>query len=146
MNDNALNLIRNPDRLDALRALGLLDTPAEEAFDRLARLAARLLHTPVALVSLVDENRQFFKSCFGLPEPWASWRETPLSHSFCQHVVTSNEPLVISDARIHPPVGHQPGRPRPRRYRLSRHPADAAKRTDYRIVLRDRYHPACLDR
>ncbi len=102
MNDNALDLIRNPDRLDSLRALGLLDTPAEEAFDRLARLAARLLHTPVALVSLVDENRQFFKSCFGLPEPWASWRETPLSHSFCQHVVTSNEPLVISDARIHP--------------------------------------------
>ena len=102
MNDHALDLIRNPDRLDTLRALELLDTPAEESFDRLARLAARLLHTPVALVSLVDADRQFFKSCFGLPEPWASWRETPLSHSFCQHVVASNEPLVISDARIHP--------------------------------------------
>jgi len=102
MNDNALDLIRNPDRLDALRALELLDTPAEEAFDRLARLAARLLHAPIALVTLVDADRQFFKSCLGLPQPWASWRETPLSHSFCQHVVASNEPLLINDARIHP--------------------------------------------
>jgi PAS domain S-box-containing protein len=102
MNDHALDLIRNPDRLDTLRALELLDTPAEEAFDRLAQLASRLLHAPIALVTLVDANRQFFKSCLGLPEPWSSWRETPLSHSFCQHVVASNAPLVISDARIHP--------------------------------------------
>jgi PAS domain S-box-containing protein len=102
MNDHALDLIRNPDRLDTLRTLELLDTLAEEAFDRLAQLAARLLHTPIALVSLVDADRQFFKSCLGLPEPWSSWRETPLSHSFCQHVVASNAPLVISDARIHP--------------------------------------------
>jgi len=56
----------------------------------------------VALVSLVDSDRQFFKSCIGLAEPWASERETPLSHSFCQHVVRSRRPLVISDAREHP--------------------------------------------
>ena len=56
---------------------------------------------PVALVSLVDADRQFFKSCLGLPEPWASARETPLSHSFCQHAVARREPLVVDDAREH---------------------------------------------
>jgi GAF domain-containing protein len=52
-------------------------------------------------VSLVDADRQFFKSCFGLPEPWASERETPLSYSFCQHAVASREPLIVEDAREH---------------------------------------------
>jgi PAS domain S-box-containing protein len=78
--------VQDPARLKALRDACLLDTPAEESFDRLTRLASTILHAPVALVSLVDEDRQFFKSCVGLPEPWASRRETPLSHSFCQHV------------------------------------------------------------
>jgi signal transduction histidine kinase len=91
-------------RLAALRATALLDTPADAAFDRLSRLAARLLGAPIALVTLVDEDRQFFKSCIGLPEPWASLRETPLSHSFCQHVVEAAAPLVIEDAREHPLV------------------------------------------
>jgi signal transduction histidine kinase len=90
-----------PARLAALHETALLDTPAEEAFDRLTRLAARLLRAPVALVTLVDEDRQFFKSCVGLPEPWASARETPLSHSFCQHAVQLRAPLVIEDARTH---------------------------------------------
>jgi PAS domain S-box-containing protein len=91
-------------RLTALRRTGLLDSPAEEAFDRLTRLASRATGAPVALVSLVDEHRQFFKSQLGLPEPWAAGRETPLSHSFCQHVVDSGGPLVIEDAREHPLV------------------------------------------
>ena len=72
-----------PDRVGELLRLGLLDTPPEAPIDRLTRLAARLLDAPVALVSLVDDHRQFFKSAFGLPQPWASIRETPLSHSFC---------------------------------------------------------------
>jgi hypothetical protein len=59
------------------------------------------LGVPVALVSLVDSDRQFFKSQIGLPEPWDAARQTPLSHSFCQWVVSSHEPLVISDARKH---------------------------------------------
>lgn len=99
---DVLSTVRDPLRLSTLRELGLLDTQAEEAFDRLARLAARLLRTPIALVTLVDVDRQFFKSCIGLPEPWSSWRETPLSHSFCQHCVTTHVPLVIDDARDHP--------------------------------------------
>ena len=85
--DNAALL--DPARLAQLSRLRLLDTPPEEPFDRLTRLAARTLGAPVALVSLVDDRRQFFKSAHGLPEPWASQRETPLTHSFCQHVVTS---------------------------------------------------------
>ena len=71
------------------------------AFDRHARLAAQVLNAPVALVSLVDADRQFFKSCLGLPEPWATQRGTPLSHSFCQHAVASREPLIVDDAREH---------------------------------------------
>jgi GAF domain-containing protein len=96
------------DRLEALRRTGLLDSPPEPAFDRLTRLAARLLHAPVALVSLLDRDRQFFKSSFGLPEPWASRRETPLSHSFCRHEVASGRPLVVADARRHRLVRDNP--------------------------------------
>ena len=97
-------VVRDPARLAALRRTALLDTASEAAFDRLTRLVMIILNVPVALVSLVDEDRQFFKSCVGLPEPWASRRETPLSHSFCQHTITSNEPLLIADARVHPLV------------------------------------------
>src|SRR3712207_604273 len=92
----------DPQRLAALRASGLLDSPSEEAFDRLTRLVTRVLDVPVAVVTLVDGERQFFKSCVGLPEPWASKRGTPLTHSFCQYIVTTGEPLVIDDAREHP--------------------------------------------
>ena len=93
-----------PARIEALRETGLLDSPCEEAFDRLTRLASRLLRVPVSLVTLVDEHRQFFKSATGLPEPWASARETPLTHSFCQHAVRSGEPLIIFDAHECPLV------------------------------------------
>jgi signal transduction histidine kinase len=90
------------ERLAVLEATALLDTPAEEAFDQFTRLASTILQTPVALVSLVDRDRQFFKSSVGLPEPWASNRQTPLSHSFCKHVVSTSAPLSVSDARSHP--------------------------------------------
>ncbi|GAA0591708.1 hypothetical protein GCM10009416_32640 [Craurococcus roseus] len=91
-----------PDRLAALRRTGLLDSAPEPAFDRLTRLACRLLKVRTALVSLVDADRQFFKSQQGLPEPWASSRETPLSHSFCRHVVEDGAPLAVADALAHP--------------------------------------------
>ncbi len=103
VNDLTTHLF-DPARLAALRTVALLDTPTEEAFDRLSRLAARFVKAPVALVSLVDANRQFFKSCIGLPEPWRSRRETPLSHSFCQHNRVAGHPLLIGDARMHPLV------------------------------------------
>ena len=91
-------------RLAALRKTGLLDTPPEHAFDRLTRFVTRILNVPVSLVSLVDADRQFFKSEIGLPEPWASLRQTPLSHSFCQHLVTADVPLVVEDAPNNPLV------------------------------------------
>ena len=104
MHPSPPSTVQDPARLTALHATALLDSPAEPAFDRLTSLATTVLDVPVALVSLVDEDRQFFKSCIGLPEPWASLRETPLSHSFCQHVVAEQQPLIIEDARIHPLV------------------------------------------
>ena len=97
-------IVRDPARLEALRRARLLDTPTEETYDRLTRLATNLLNAPIAQISLVDENRQFFKSAQGMDEPWASARETPLSHSICQHAVSAREPLIIEDARIHPLV------------------------------------------
>ncbi|HVE79292.1 MAG TPA: ATP-binding protein [Gemmatimonadaceae bacterium] len=100
--------LRAPARLFALRATGLLDSEPEEAFDRLTRLAARLTGAPMALVSLVGEDRQFLKSARGLPEPWRSRREVPLSHSYCQHVVADGRPLVVADARAHAQLRDSP--------------------------------------
>ena len=93
-----------PDRLAALLQTELLDSPPEPGFDRVTRLATRLLAAPASIIALVDRDRQFFKSSVGLCEPWASLRETPLSHSFCQHVVTTAQPLVVVDASEHPLV------------------------------------------
>jgi GAF domain-containing protein len=98
--------LSNPERLRALSATGLMDSAAEASFDRFTRLAAQLLGTEVALLSLVDDNRQFIKSGLGLAEPWASRRETPLTHSFCQYAVSSAEPLIVVDAREHPYLRH----------------------------------------
>ena len=100
--------VRDRARLDALRATGLLDTPSEPEFDRFTRLAAQVLRAPVALVSFVDEERQYFKSCVGLPEALAGQRELPLSHSFCQHAVASRLPLVVEDARLDPLLRDNP--------------------------------------
>ena len=103
MNECALDdVLRNSDRLAALRRLQEFAPAAEEAFTRLAGLAARLLRAPIALVTLVDDERQTVKSSFGLPEPWASARQTPLSHSLCQHLLVTGQPLVIGDARRDP--------------------------------------------
>ncbi len=91
-------------RLLALEDGGLMTTAFDKDLDGLTSLVSHTLKVPVALISLVDQHRQFFKSQCGLPEPWASRRETPLSHSFCQHVVVSGEPFIVNDARVHPLV------------------------------------------
>lgn len=84
-------------RLATLRALDVLDTPAEERFDRITRLAASVFDVPIALVSLVDERRQWFKSCVGLDVD-----ETPRSISFCGHAINRPTPLVVEDALADP--------------------------------------------
>ncbi|KXS39146.1 MAG: PAS/PAC and MHYT sensor-containing diguanylate cyclase/phosphodiesterase [Halomonadaceae bacterium T82-2] len=86
--------IRDPRRLAALRAVQLLDTDDEERFDRLTRLGCRLLEVPIALVSLVDERRQWFKSACG-----TTLRETPVEHAFCGHTINRQDTLVVEDAR-----------------------------------------------
>ncbi len=80
-------------RLEALWALRVLDTPEEERFDRLTRLAQRLFDVPIVLVSLVDEHRQWFKSRAGFDAT-----ETPRDVSFCGHAILDDAPLVVPDA------------------------------------------------
>ena len=103
-----VEVLHDATRMAALRASGLLDSPAEAAYDDVTRLAARLLGVPVALLSLVDLDRQFFKSQVGLGDPWASRRETPMSHSFCQWVVSSRDVVRIDDARALPTLRTNP--------------------------------------
>ncbi|MDG4808251.1 SpoIIE family protein phosphatase [Micromonospora sp. WMMD1120] len=98
----------DPARLRALADTGL-DAEPDEAFDRFARLVSDLLETPIALVSLVSADRQFFPGAVGLPQPWSERRQTPLSHSFCQHVVDIEVPMVLPDARIYPRVRNNLG-------------------------------------
>ena len=82
-------------RIDTLRALKILDTSTEERFDRLTRLARRLFGVPIALVSLIDEDRQWFKSCFGLEAS-----EMARDISFCGHAILQNDIFVIPDAAL----------------------------------------------
>ena len=81
-------------RVQALQGLNLLDSAPEERFDRLTRLAKRLFNVPIALVTLVDKDRQWFKSCVGLDAT-----ETPRDVSFCGHAILQNELLLVPDAR-----------------------------------------------
>ena len=102
--------INEAKRLDTLRSLNILDTSAEERFDRLTRLAKRLFGVPIALISLVDADRQWFKSCQGL-----SATETPRDVSFCGHAILGDLVMMVPDAlldeRFHdnPLVAGEPG-------------------------------------
>lgn len=82
------------ERIAAVRLLNLLDTQPEERFDRLTRMARRLFSVPIATVTLVDSNRQWFKSNMGLHPS-----ETPRDISFCGHAIAADEILLVPDAR-----------------------------------------------
>ncbi|GAB1460473.1 hypothetical protein MASR2M50_22470 [Thauera sp.] len=92
-----------PERLAELHALAILDTPREDAFDNLMQLAASIFAVPIALVSLVDEARQWFKAAHGLCAG-----QTPRDVSFCTHVVFSSEALVVPDAASDPRFADNP--------------------------------------
>jgi GAF domain-containing protein len=102
-------------RIEALRGLDILDTPAEKAFDDLVRLALYICETPIAAVSFVDKDRQWFKSKVGISVP-----ETKRDISFCAHALTlPNEPLIVPDASLDPRFSDNPlvtGEPKIRFY------------------------------
>ncbi len=91
----------DPARVAAVRATGLLDTEVEEVFDRLTRLAVRLLGVPASFISLVDTDRDFYKSACGFGEPLGSVRELT-GPTFCHFTVQRREPLVIPDTATDP--------------------------------------------
>jgi len=91
------------ERLAALRDLHIVDTPPEERFDQITRLAARVFMTPIALVSLVEADRQWFKSAQGLETS-----ETPREVSFCAHAIMGDGPFVVRDAAADPRFSHNP--------------------------------------
>jgi hypothetical protein len=101
--ERALTSPDEDQRLALLHSLGILDSPPEERFDRITRLAASGLKTPMALVSLVDRERQWFKSSYGLDVAETS-RET----SFCSHAVSSREVLVVPDTFHDPRFADNP--------------------------------------
>ena len=92
-----------PARLQALRDLMVLDTPPEERFDRVVRFAAEQLDMPMALVSLVDGERQWFKSRIGLAQA-----ETSRDIAFCSHAILQEETFVVEDALLDPRFADNP--------------------------------------
>lgn len=98
-----LDSAREAARLYCLRRMKLLDTAAEDAFDTITRSAARHFDVPIALVSLVDEKRQWFKSRVGLDVC-----ETAREHSFCAHAIARREPLIVEDTYEDERFAHNP--------------------------------------
>lgn len=92
-----------PQRLQALHDLRILDTPPEERFDRYTRIAAALFRAPIALVSLVDADRQWFKSKYG-----HSGQGSPRDQAFCAHAILGSDTMQVSDARRHPDFADNP--------------------------------------
>lgn len=83
------------ERLAELHSLQMLDTPKEERFDRITRVTKTLFNVPIVLISLIDVNRQWFKSCIGLPVS-----ETPRGVSFCAHALLMEDILYIPDSHL----------------------------------------------
>ncbi|WP_166805811.1 EAL domain-containing protein [Jeotgalibacillus sp. R-1-5s-1] len=85
------------ERLHALYDLNILDTPSEETFERITRTVRDAFHVPITFISFIDDERQWFKSCIGLPEPVMAAREVPRDQTICDKVIRSGEPLIIDD-------------------------------------------------
>gem|GEM_PF-926224 len=101
-------MVQDPARLVAVRRTTLLDGPPNATFDRLTELARFLLDAPIALCSLLDAERYFFISCAGMPEPYRTTREVPISAGFCKHTLVTRMPLVLEDADADPQFSGYP--------------------------------------
>ena len=88
--------VADPARVAAVRALGLLDTPPEEVFDRMTRLAASIIGVPASFISLIDADRDFYKSHAGMPDPLATERELR-GRTLCHYTLRSGAPLALDD-------------------------------------------------
>lgn len=95
---NDLTPLSRPERLEALSRTGLMNSPPEECFDRLTRLASKVLKCPISIVSLVSDDRQYIKSVSGLTLVSADDRCTPLQDSFCKFVAANGRELIVNDA------------------------------------------------
>jgi signal transduction histidine kinase len=98
-----LSIRQEARRLETLRSYAMLDTSNEEEFDDLVVLAAQICQTPIALISLVDEDRQWFKAAFGL-----DLKETSREISFCDHALRQTGVFVVPDATLHPDFSNNP--------------------------------------
>lgn len=101
--DNVRKVLDDPSRLQALAALEVLDTEPDDDFDRLSRVAAHVFGTEIALVTLVDKERQWFRACFG-----ADLKETKGEDAFCVHTIAGAGPMVVLDATSDPRFMHNP--------------------------------------
>lgn len=103
-------VLNDPKRLQALEKTQLMGSQREEAFDRLATLAARILKAPLTIISLVSENTQFFKAAYGLPAPIDELRSIPIDGSICRYTL-KGQPIIANDAssdpllKFHPATG-----------------------------------------
>ena len=122
-----LEIVHNLNRLAELQRTALLDTPSEEPFDRLTRLATRLCKTPVALVSLVDRDRQFFKSAVGLPRAVAHQARDAAQLLVLQTRRRAGGAAGRSRRAPRSNVLRQSCRPRAEHRRLRRRAADAVR-------------------
>lgn len=90
-------------RIQSLQALEILDTPREDRFDRVTRLAKRIFGVPIVIISLIDANRQWFKSCIGLDVA-----ETSREMSFCSHAIHGDDIFLIPDTQLDPRFSDNP--------------------------------------
>ena len=92
------------ERMQTLRNMDVLDTPFEEVFNKIVELAAHLCGTPIALISLIDENRQWFKANYGL----SGAIQTPREDAFCAHTILQRDVMEVIDARADPRFAQNP--------------------------------------
>ena len=130
------------ERLAALAELNLLDTEAEPVFDRITAKLARVFEVPIALISLIDRDRQFFKSQTGLPEDLAKARQTARNVSVCGHVVAKNAGDGHRRPRARPAFCEQPAAQGTRHSLLRRRPAPRTQWPADRLALPDGHEAA----